>query len=109
MNKKIIIGATSLFLVSTALSAVTYRLADPNTLLGLSTDEVVLGKPISLVVSRMPMNRGRGACLSAARTAIEASWQAGPAEDSALSGKLHGRIGGSCPCDVLEGFESERI
>lgn len=50
MNKRTIFGLLSLFLIPTAAGSVTFRIADPNSLLPLSMDEVVLGHPVSLVI-----------------------------------------------------------
>jgi hypothetical protein len=41
----------SFVLCGTALGTVSFRLADPNTLLPLTTDEIFLGQPVSIVIS----------------------------------------------------------
>lgn len=49
--KRIFMCLISLVLGGTALGTVSFRLADPNTLLPLETEEILLGQPVSIVIS----------------------------------------------------------
>jgi hypothetical protein len=51
MSNKTFLWVMGLFFVPATLGTVSFRMADPNSLLPLSAEEIVLGKPISLVIS----------------------------------------------------------